>query len=181
MLPCQQAGFDAQEHNCFQGCWQGWKFAAGRLKSAFASLLKRFLAELNVLHCAGQVVTLDMGLLVAGTKYRGEFEERLKKLMDEIKQNKDIILVCTSFVLLVVPHVCHLLYVQCSSCLSLLLELQPSAMCSVMHLVRAVIMCLPSQTFKAHVTMIELQLHQPKHMQGSHEHGVLSSCGCTDD
>lgn len=27
-----------------------------------------------------------MGLLVAGTKYRGEFEERLKKLMDEIKQ-----------------------------------------------------------------------------------------------
>jgi hypothetical protein len=39
------------------------------------------------------VVTLDMGLLVAGTKYRGEFEERLKKLMDEIKQNDDIILV----------------------------------------------------------------------------------------
>lgn len=27
-----------------------------------------------------------MGLLVAGTKYRGEFEERLKKLMEEIKQ-----------------------------------------------------------------------------------------------
>ena len=40
-----------------------------------------------------QVVTLDMGLLVAGTKYRGEFEERLKKLMEEIKQNTDIILV----------------------------------------------------------------------------------------
>ena len=40
-----------------------------------------------------QVVTLDMGLLVAGTKYRGEFEERLKKLMEEIKQNSDIILV----------------------------------------------------------------------------------------
>ncbi|KAL6753774.1 P-loop containing nucleoside triphosphate hydrolase protein [Haematococcus lacustris] len=39
-----------------------------------------------------QVITLDMGLLVAGTKYRGEFEERLKKLMDEIKQNDDIIL-----------------------------------------------------------------------------------------
>ena len=34
-----------------------------------------------------------MGLLVAGTKYRGEFEERLKKLMDEIKQNDDVILV----------------------------------------------------------------------------------------
>merc|ERR1719375_887946 len=40
-----------------------------------------------------QVVTLDMGLLVAGTKYRGEFEERLKKLMEEIKQNDDIILI----------------------------------------------------------------------------------------
>ncbi|CAI7774012.1 unnamed protein product, partial [Closterium sp. NIES-53] len=39
-----------------------------------------------------KVVTLDMGLLVAGTKYRGEFEERLKKLMDEIKQADDIIL-----------------------------------------------------------------------------------------
>ncbi|KAF6147611.1 hypothetical protein GIB67_031602 [Kingdonia uniflora] len=39
-----------------------------------------------------QVITLDMGLLVAGTKYRGEFEERLKKLMEEIKQSDDIIL-----------------------------------------------------------------------------------------
>lgn len=35
---------------------------------------------------------MDMGLLVAGTKYRGEFEERLKKLMEEIKQCDDIIL-----------------------------------------------------------------------------------------
>ncbi len=33
-----------------------------------------------------RVVTLDIGLLVAGTKYRGEFEERLKKIMDEIRQ-----------------------------------------------------------------------------------------------
>ncbi|XP_010929657.1 ATP-dependent Clp protease ATP-binding subunit ClpA homolog CD4B, chloroplastic isoform X2 [Elaeis guineensis] len=39
-----------------------------------------------------KVITLDMGLLVAGTKYRGEFEERLKKLMDEIKQSDEIIL-----------------------------------------------------------------------------------------
>ncbi|XP_022738857.1 ATP-dependent Clp protease ATP-binding subunit ClpA homolog CD4B, chloroplastic-like [Durio zibethinus] len=39
-----------------------------------------------------KVTTLDMGLLVAGTKYRGEFEERLKKLMDEIKQSDEIIL-----------------------------------------------------------------------------------------
>ncbi|XP_020881727.1 chaperone protein ClpC2, chloroplastic isoform X2 [Arabidopsis lyrata subsp. lyrata] len=38
------------------------------------------------------VITLDKGLLVAGTKYRGESEERLKKLMEEIRQSEDIIL-----------------------------------------------------------------------------------------
>ena len=40
-----------------------------------------------------RVVTLDIGLLVAGTKYRGEFEERLKKIMDEIRQAGSVILV----------------------------------------------------------------------------------------
>jgi len=40
-----------------------------------------------------RVVTLDIGLLVAGTKYRGEFEERLKKIMDEIRQAGNVILV----------------------------------------------------------------------------------------
>ncbi len=40
-----------------------------------------------------RVVTLDIGLLVAGTKYRGEFEERLKKIMDEIRSAGNIILV----------------------------------------------------------------------------------------
>jgi ATP-dependent Clp protease ATP-binding subunit ClpC len=40
-----------------------------------------------------RVVTLDIGLLVAGTKYRGEFEERLKKIMDEIRQAANVILV----------------------------------------------------------------------------------------
>ncbi len=40
-----------------------------------------------------RVVTLDIGLLVAGTKYRGEFEERLKKVMDEIRQAGNVILV----------------------------------------------------------------------------------------
>nr|QUE29437.1 ClpC [Erythrotrichia longistipitata] len=39
------------------------------------------------------VVTLDVGLLVAGTKYRGEFEERLKRIMDEIKVANNVILV----------------------------------------------------------------------------------------
>ena len=40
-----------------------------------------------------KVVTLDIGLLVAGTKYRGEFEERLKKIIDEIKMTNNVILV----------------------------------------------------------------------------------------
>jgi len=39
------------------------------------------------------VITLDVGLLVAGTKYRGEFEERLKRIMDEIKSANNVILV----------------------------------------------------------------------------------------
>ncbi len=39
-----------------------------------------------------RVVTMDMGTLVAGSKYRGEFEERLKKIMDEIRRAGDIIL-----------------------------------------------------------------------------------------
>ena len=40
-----------------------------------------------------RVVTLDIGSLVAGTKYRGEFEERLKKIMEEIRGAGNIILV----------------------------------------------------------------------------------------
>ena len=40
-----------------------------------------------------RVLTLDIGLLVAGTKYRGEFEERLKKIMEEIKSAGNVILV----------------------------------------------------------------------------------------
>ena len=40
-----------------------------------------------------RVVTLDIGLLVAGTKYRGEFEERLKKIMEEIRAAANVILV----------------------------------------------------------------------------------------
>jgi ATP-dependent Clp protease ATP-binding subunit ClpC len=40
-----------------------------------------------------RVLTLDIGLLVAGTKYRGEFEERLKKIMEEIRTAGNVILV----------------------------------------------------------------------------------------
>ena len=40
-----------------------------------------------------KIFSLDMGSLVAGAKYRGEFEERLKKIMDEIRQAGNVILV----------------------------------------------------------------------------------------
>lgn len=40
-----------------------------------------------------RIVQLDIGLLVAGTKYRGEFEERLKKIMDEIRAAGNVIIV----------------------------------------------------------------------------------------
>ncbi len=40
-----------------------------------------------------RIIQLDIGLLVAGTKYRGEFEERLKKIMEEIRSSGNIVLV----------------------------------------------------------------------------------------
>jgi ATP-dependent Clp protease ATP-binding subunit ClpC len=39
-----------------------------------------------------KVITLDLALMVAGTKYRGQFEERIKAVMEEIKRAKNIIL-----------------------------------------------------------------------------------------
>lgn len=39
-----------------------------------------------------RVFTLDLALMVAGTKYRGQFEERIKAVMDEIKRSKNVIL-----------------------------------------------------------------------------------------
>ena len=38
------------------------------------------------------IYSLDLGSLIAGTKYRGQFEERLKGIIEEAKKNKDIIL-----------------------------------------------------------------------------------------
>lgn len=40
-----------------------------------------------------QVITLDMGLLIAGTRHRGDFEERIKQIMEEVRQAGNIILV----------------------------------------------------------------------------------------
>ncbi len=39
-----------------------------------------------------RVVNLDLGLLIAGTKFRGEFEERIKRIMEEVKRAKNVIL-----------------------------------------------------------------------------------------
>ncbi|HLI07513.1 MAG TPA: ATP-dependent Clp protease ATP-binding subunit [Ktedonobacteraceae bacterium] len=45
----------------------------------------------NLLHC--RVVALDTGMLTVGTRFRGDFEERLKRIMQEIMANRGIILV----------------------------------------------------------------------------------------
>ncbi len=39
-----------------------------------------------------RVVSLDLAALVAGTKYRGQFEERMKAIMNELEKNRDVIL-----------------------------------------------------------------------------------------
>ncbi|MGF1530079.1 MAG: ATP-dependent Clp protease ATP-binding subunit [Puniceicoccaceae bacterium] len=39
-----------------------------------------------------KVITLDLALMVAGTKYRGQFEERIKAVMDEIRRSKNVII-----------------------------------------------------------------------------------------
>ncbi len=39
-----------------------------------------------------RVISLDLALMIAGTKYRGQFEERIKAVMDEIKKSKNVIL-----------------------------------------------------------------------------------------
>ena len=39
-----------------------------------------------------RIIVLDLALMIAGTKYRGQFEERIKAIMDEIKRSKDIVL-----------------------------------------------------------------------------------------
>ena len=63
-------------------------------KTAIVEALAQRISENEVpttLH-GKRLVTLDMGALVAGTKYRGEFEERLKKVVDEIRESKNCVL-----------------------------------------------------------------------------------------
>ena len=67
---------------------------AGVGKTAIAEGLAQEIVSGNVpeLLSDKKVITLDLALMVAGTKYRGQFEERIKAVMDEIRKNKNIIL-----------------------------------------------------------------------------------------
>ena len=67
---------------------------AGVGKTAIAEGLAQEIVSGNVPEILRdkRVITLDLALMVAGTKYRGQFEERIKAVMDEIRKNKNIIL-----------------------------------------------------------------------------------------
>jgi ATP-dependent Clp protease ATP-binding subunit ClpC len=67
---------------------------AGVGKTAIVEGLAQEIAAGNVpeLLRDRRVITLDLALMVAGTKYRGHFEERIKAVMDEIRRSKNIIL-----------------------------------------------------------------------------------------
>lgn len=63
-------------------------------KTAIAEGLAQRIVDGNVPEILREkiVFSLEIGYLVAGTKYRGEFEERLKELLEAVKENKNIIL-----------------------------------------------------------------------------------------
>ena len=63
-------------------------------KTALAEALAQRIAEGRVPESllAKRVVSLDIAAMVAGTKYRGDFEERFKNLLEEVHREKDIIL-----------------------------------------------------------------------------------------
>ena len=67
---------------------------AGVGKTAIVEGLAQEIAKGNVPEILRdkRVITLDLALMVAGTKYRGQFEERIKAVMDEIRRAKNIIL-----------------------------------------------------------------------------------------
>src|ERR1700731_52881 len=67
---------------------------AGVGKTAIIEGLAQEIAAGNMpeLLCDKRVITLDLALMVAGTKYRGQFEERIKAVMDEIRRSKNVIL-----------------------------------------------------------------------------------------
>ncbi len=67
---------------------------AGVGKTAIVEELSRLIANDEVPNnlIGKKVISLDMATMVAGTKYRGEFEERMKKVIKELEDNDDIIL-----------------------------------------------------------------------------------------
>ena len=67
---------------------------AGVGKTAIVEGLAQEIAKGNVPEIIAdkKVITLDLALMVAGTKYRGQFEERIKAVMDEIKRAKNVII-----------------------------------------------------------------------------------------
>ena len=67
---------------------------AGVGKTAIVEGLAQEIASGNVpeILLDKKVITLDLALMVAGTKYRGQFEERIKAVMDEIKRAKNVII-----------------------------------------------------------------------------------------
>lgn len=67
---------------------------AGVGKTAIVEEVSRMIVEGNVpdILMNKKIISLDMASAVAGTKYRGEFEERMKKILKEIEDNSDIIL-----------------------------------------------------------------------------------------
>src|SRR6516162_7476846 len=67
---------------------------AGVGKTAIVEGLAQEIAAGNVpeILLNKRVITLDLALMVAGTKYRGQFEERIKAVMDEIRRSKNVIL-----------------------------------------------------------------------------------------
>ena len=67
---------------------------AGVGKTAIVEELSRMIASSSVpVNLRGKrIISLDMATTVAGTKYRGEFEERVRKILKEVEENDDIIL-----------------------------------------------------------------------------------------
>jgi ATP-dependent Clp protease ATP-binding subunit ClpC len=67
---------------------------AGVGKTAIVEGLAQAIVEGNVPEVLRnkRIIVLDLALMVAGTKYRGQFEERIKAVMEEIKRSKDVMI-----------------------------------------------------------------------------------------